>query len=155
LPSWGPWFELIDETDWPADYGIYRARMSDAAGNPLTLNRLCGADREGIIYIGRSGYLEGKTQRTLGQRLYEFYFEGPHSGGWTYWQAKQLFQAHDLFAEHRLFASVIVLPGTKAEIVPAEMWALRVYFDTFAELPPFNSAFPGKLKTFQKRERGS
>jgi hypothetical protein len=127
--------------------------MSDVAGSPLTLNRLGGADPGGIIYIGRSGFLDSKTKRTIGQRLEEFYFEGSHSGGWTYWQAKHVFEARGVFAGHRLFASIVVLPGTKAEIVPAEMWALRVYFDTFAELPPFNSAFPGKWKTFQKRER--
>jgi hypothetical protein len=80
-PAWSPCFELNGQTAWPAEYGTYRVCMSDAAGTPLVLNRLCGADREGIIYIGRSGYLGGKTKRTLGQRLSEFYFEGPHSGG--------------------------------------------------------------------------
>jgi hypothetical protein len=116
------------------------------------LCRLCATDCDGILYIGRSGCLDGKTKRTLGQRLQEFVYEGSHSGGWTFWQAKHVFKALGCFPGHRLFASVVPLSGLRAEIISAEMAAVRTYFMSFGELPPFNSAFPGKWKTWQQKE---
>lgn len=148
--SWGPWFELNDQTHWPGDLGIYRIRLANASGTPFSLGRVCAADPDGIVYIGRSGCLDGKKKRTLGQRLQEFVYEGSHSGGWTFWQAKHIFQALGCFADHRLFASVVTLSGLRAEIVSAEASAVRAYFNAFGELPPFNSAFPGKWKTWEE-----
>src|SRR5262245_22278438 len=95
--KWTKWFELHDAADWPDGYGIYRVRMTDRAGKPYGIARLCGVDPEGLLYVGRSGFSTAKTLRTLGVRLQEFHNFGPHSGSGSYWQACEVFEALKLY----------------------------------------------------------
>jgi len=144
--SWGPWTPLTDETPWNSKWGIYRVRMVSASGGPVSLPRLTAVDPAGLLYIGRSGDSTAKTDRSLGRRVWEFYSHGSHSGAGTWWQTKRALDAAELWAGRTLAVAVVELPD--AEIDEAECRALRAYFDRFAELPPCNSAFPGKWKTF-------
>jgi hypothetical protein len=138
--EWKSWFN--DCGKCPAGWGIYRVRMVDAKGRPVPLQRLCGVDRDGIIYIGRSGKSTCKSDRSTKKRLGEFFNHGSHSGSWTYWQAKKVFQRLKKYEPHRIEAAVICLKDD--DIYSGEKRALRAYFEEFGELPPFNSSWPGK-----------
>lgn len=140
--QWQDWFELCEETVWPYSlYGIYRVRSANSDGVPVPIPRIGGTDADGILNIGRSGYTTAKTDRSLGQRLWEFWY-GRHSGAYTYYLTVQGLAQLPPFAGHKLWASIVVLP--EVEIAQAEQSALHEYFQRFLELPPYNAAFPGR-----------
>jgi hypothetical protein len=140
--KWQGWFELVEATAWPYElYGIYRVRITNPEGMPITIPRIGGTDPDGILNIGRSGFRTKKTNRSLGQRLWEFWY-GNHSGSYTYGLALSALSRLPAFADHRLWASIVSLPDD--EILQAEVTAIRQYFDRFLELPPYNGAFPGR-----------
>lgn len=143
--KWGPWFALNDATPWNSRWGVYRIRLVDGEA-PISVPRIVAPDPDGIIYIGRSGYSTARTDRCLGQRLWEFYSHGSHSGAGTWWQAKRLLDAAARWPRRSLEASVIELADS--DIDSTECAAVRAYFDVYGELPPCNSAFPGKWATF-------
>ena len=135
-----PWFDELAKC--PTGWGIYRVRIVDVNGRPIPLPRLCKVDAEGIIYIGRSGESTRKSDRSIRKRLDEFFNFGSHSGSGTYWQAKKVFQRLGVFTGHQIQAQVICAKDADIEVY--EKRAIRAYFEAFGELPPFNSAFPGK-----------
>jgi len=72
-------------TDLPTDIGVYRVFATNADGNPISINRFCGTDESGLLYVGRT------TGQTLHKRLYQFYASSNilmkmhnHSGGLKY-----------------------------------------------------------------------
>jgi hypothetical protein len=140
--EWQEWFELVETTAWPYElYGIYRVRITNPEGIPIPISRIGGIDPDGIMNIGRSGFRTSKTNRSLGQRLREFWY-GNHSGAYTYGLALNALSRLPSFAGHRLWASIVLLSDD--EIQHAEVAAIRQYFDRFQELPPYNGAFPGR-----------
>jgi hypothetical protein len=144
---WTAWFDLDANTPWNPRWGIYQIRVVGPDGVPLQLPRVCAGDSNGTLYIGRSGYSTAKTSRCLGQRLWEFYSHGSHSGAGSYWQLKAVLARRQQWGHHRLQARVVELADN--EIADAECAAIRLYFDEFGELPPCNSAFPGRWSTFE------
>lgn len=139
--KWRAWVELGEGSSKLTFHGIYKIRIADASGRPIPIGRTCGTDAEGILYVGRSGFASQRTARTVARRLREFQKER-HSGGQTYSQAKRVYDRSKRLRGHRMFASAVALPDSKIE--QAERKALRGYFEEFGELPPLNSAFPGK-----------
>jgi len=140
--EWQHWFEIIETAIWPYTlYGIYRVRVTSAEGVPIPIPRIGGTDPVGILNIGRSGYRTSKTNRSLGQRLREFW-QGNHSSAYSCGLAARTLSLLPAFAGHRLWASVVLLADE--DIQQAEASALREYFDRFLELPPYNAAFPGR-----------
>lgn len=139
--EWGDRLELGQASEALDFYGVYRVQLADTSGTPVPLGRICGVDTEGVLYVGRSGFGSQGTFRTVARRLREFQ-KRAHSGGQTYAQAKLIYDRVVLFQGHRLFATAMSLPD--AEIARAEERTLRAYFQAFGELPPLNSAFPGK-----------
>ncbi len=140
--NWQDWFELCGTTVWPRSYGIYRIRISNREGVPIEISRLGGLDSDGILDIGRSGLRTAKSDRSLGQRLWEFWQGRNHSAAYTFGLARALMSGMPLFQGHRLWASIVVLADEA--IKKAEEDAIREYFDRFLELPPYNGAFPGR-----------
>lgn len=165
---WRDWGNIENAKNEERDYcGIYRIRMVDNSKKPLIVSRICGMDKEGIIYIGRA-----KPKDTLGKRIDNFYNVKMHSGAETY----ELFckslkcQKHP-YANHNLEYSVIRLHVIENEheqklreeaklykkffidslIKKVEIDALVKYFITYGELPPCNSNFPGKWEEFVKK----
>lgn len=142
---WRAWFELGEQVEWGPLYslhGIYRVRATTPDGQPISIPRIGGTDPEGILNIGRSGVRTRKTNRSLGQRLWEFAARGRHSGAYTYSLATERLSLLPAFTGHRIWASVVILPDE--EILQAEQNALHAYFARYCELPPYNAAFPGR-----------
>jgi len=127
------------------DFGIYQIRATNRNSNVIPIQRLNGVGVLGILYIGRSGFRNQNTARTVARRLSEFVMEG-HSGGITYGLAYAVLNKNPDFSGHSLEVQAKFLQD--ADIEKSEAMALREYFLKFAELPPFNSAFPNK-KSFK------
>lgn len=54
--SWSEWHRLLETTPNPAKQckmGVYRIRITNEEGQPVSIPRACAPDREGILYIGR------------------------------------------------------------------------------------------------------
>jgi hypothetical protein len=140
--DWQEWFELCNETVWPQSYGIYRIRITSREGIPIAIARLGGVDPDGILDIGWSGHRTAKSDRSLGQRLWEFWQGRNHSAAYTYGLALVMMSEMPTFRGHRLWASIVVLADEA--IKKGEQDAIRAYFNRFLELPPYNGAFPGR-----------
>lgn len=142
--GWGSWHEIeranFNERDY---FGIYEIQMVNQLGHPIPISRIGGIDKEGIIYIGRSGL---KRPRTLSRRLHEFQI-GKHSGAKTYELVSEVLERlKPAYSNHKLQYRAIHLPvdkvkGDMPEIVFKEGRALGDYFSKYAELPPCNSNF--------------
>jgi hypothetical protein len=154
--KWGGWHDI----DGPGSsqlsrFGIYQIRMVSATGNPIPIRRIAGIDKEGVIYIGGSGYgkQSAKKPRTMEKRIEEFE-KGPHSGGYTYRLAMEVLQNSGgcPYSAHKLQYRAARLPKADAELVKREeVKSLAGYFAKYAELPPCNSSFPGKWQDFRDR----
>jgi len=145
--GWSKW-RNDDELDsnyeyWKNQHGIYQIRVVDAEGRAIHIPRIGGTDEEGIIYIGRSGKSTTRTNRSLGARVWEFLRQkNYHSGSEMYHQARPKLLRRKNFTGHQL--QFRVMSCEDSQIERKEKKALRKYFNTYCELPPCNSAFPGK-----------
>jgi hypothetical protein len=125
------------------DFGIYQIRIVTPSGKPIQICRIGGIDQTGIIYIGRSGYRLGKTNRTVANRIQEFIKE-QHSGGCTYAKAKSVLQKMPQYKGHLLQVRAMFVPNK--DIKNTESNELKKYFSSYAELPPCNSSLPNPQK---------
>lgn len=123
-------------------YGIYRIRVVDSFKRPIPIPRMAAVDKEGVIYIGRSGYRRQKTGRTVNVRLGEFVGKDQHSGGITYSLAMRTLKHIRRFKSHGLQASARIVSDQMIDAL--EERELKKYFERFGELPPCNSAMPRK-----------
>lgn len=116
-----------------AVFRVYRIRLANAANQAISVPRICGLDRQGLLYIGRSA-LSSSVRRTIANRLSEF-LGGNHSGGKTYAGARRMLSAK--FKGYHLEAQALPMPDLK--IKSCEKNLLGAYFRSFGELPPLNS----------------
>ena len=141
MNRWTKWInvDIAKTRNGPFDaLGIYQIRAVNRSGKAIPISRLAGVDPVGLLYVGRSGY---KYPRTIANRIREFLSQH-HSGGTTYIQAKKVMSKIPKFAEHGLQVRIQKLSAS--EIRVAESQAIAKYFSKYAELPPCNSAKPGK-----------
>jgi hypothetical protein len=137
--SWKP----LDEGYFQAEdsCGIYEIRIVDGDGTAIPVPRMGGIDPVGILYIGKSGVTTAKSPRTLAKRLGEFFWSGrPHSGGETFDQMVPLLRRR--LGKFQLQYRVVRLHDEAIDT--QEKRQIRRYFQKYCELPPGNSAFPGK-----------
>jgi len=125
------------------DFGIYQIRAVNKELKTIPIERINGLDREGVLYIGRSGFKNQRTNRTIANRINEF-IKKQHSGGITYGLAKNILRKNKKFSQHNLQVRALFQSDNQIELKEAE--ELHNYFLKFAELPPCNSAFPGLIK---------
>ena len=149
--EWTPWYRGEDIERFQDSYGVYELKLVNRNGRTYPLERLCGRDPNGILYIGRSGYLEAKTRRTLKKRISEF-FRGYHSGGNTFELVRKTKRLGWLSQkkpwESYIRFRVIEMDGQQDKIDQYERESLARYFVHYGELPPCNSAIPGKSDRF-------
>lgn len=141
---WTTWKPLEEEYFQAEDScGIYEIRIVDGDDTAIPLHRVGGIDRVGILYIGKSGVSTARSPRTLAKRLEEFFWSGrPHSGGETY--ELMIPQLRRRLGKFQLHYRVMLLDDE--DIETQEKQQIQGYFQEYGELPPCNSAFPGKLE---------
>ena len=136
--KWNRWYPLEDYFLDVADhFGIYQIRLVDGQNAPICIPRIGGADLDGIIYIGRSGFSYAKSLRTVNQRLKEFLYRA-HSGGEKFEYAESKLR-RSLGAFHAEFRSMQL--GDR-DILSEEKRQLEQYRDIYCELPPYNGSMP-------------
>jgi len=106
--------------------GVYQIKVVKPTGSPISIRRLLGNDKMGIIYIGR-----GRCE-TVATRIRK---NVENEKGYAGVKRKFLkLQPHCLFARAR-FVSV----KTAKNLEDLETNLLKKYKEKFGELPPFNS----------------
>lgn len=139
---WTAWRRLEQESfQTEGSCGIYEIRIVDGDDTAIRVPRIGGLDLVGILYIGKSGVSTARSPRTLAKRLGEFYWSGrPHSGGETLDQMVPRLRRR--LGKFQLQYRVMRLHDQ--DIEAQEKRQIRRYFRKYCELPPCNSAFPGK-----------
>ena len=117
----------------PEEIGVYKIFAFNHANLPINVNRFCGTDTTGLLYIGKT------DRQNLRKRLYQFYTSAHpemvthnHSGAQKYFR-NQAIRNH-LGNNHVL--------GFEFEIHDfpniRESELLNEYFLQFGEYPPLN-----------------
>jgi hypothetical protein len=147
MSIWNRWRNIEDASSEESDrYGVSKIRILNKAGIPIQIPRVGGIDKDGIVYIGRSG---SSRSRSLAARIGEFRV-GKRSGGWPHCGRGTydlMMNALDhprkrSFLPHAFQYRTMHLQQSKEEIERLEVEALATYFAQYGELPPCNSSFP-------------
>jgi hypothetical protein len=132
-------YPLLDQDKFPSskqisnDSGIYWIVAANKLGQPIPLQRVCGCDPDGILYVGRSSRLRSRLQtlsamlRTVDPRA------AGHIAGLHYKANRSL---------RNRFPAKVLKFGFKhcANEKMAEDSKLRRYLKRFGEFPPLNGA---------------
>ena len=119
--------------------GVYRLIALDDAGKPAILDRICGCDQTGTLYIGCEGQ-NFKIRSRLSQlvrslrtpRKASVYNQG-HQAGYRLRRHPILSQQ---FSEKKL--AITWCYTDREQCYPAEQSLLDVYFRSFGDAPPLN-----------------
>lgn len=150
MGRWTRWMSIEEAKERNGklkEYGLYQIRAVKPSGKPIPIPRMRMSDRDGILYIGRSGLKRKSPVRTLANRIREFENK-QHSGGITYADAASRLKGVPRYAGHRLEVRAMFLPD--AMIVQEEARIIKNYFRKYAELPPCNSS-AGSRASSQKQ----
>jgi hypothetical protein len=112
--------------------GVYRIYVQNERGLPLVVNRFCGVDKTGLLYIGQT------DRQTLRKRLYNFWASAQdcmetnnHSGGVKYCDIHII---RDTLKIHTLWFNFSPFDTPKQ----LEKDLLRAYATVYGEYPPLN-----------------
>jgi hypothetical protein len=128
-------YQLLPSSRYSRQWnGVYRIFSPNT-----TIDRICGRDPTGTLYLGRAGSKRGWS--ILRTRIQEIARKSHHAtSGWSYsellrkkfpWESLALEWA---YTETRLNYRGDTIPGSKV----AEGWLLSCYNDSFGEYPPMN-----------------
>jgi hypothetical protein len=113
-------------------HGVYTLYLCDSYGKPVPINRLCGVDKEGRLYIGAA------EKTALSYRLMAFIHsknpdrrQNNHSAGVKIFENQNL---QEWLKQYTLYFDVGIAPNAKT----IEKQALKKYKDAFGEVPPLN-----------------
>jgi hypothetical protein len=113
-------------------HGVYTIYICDSYGKPVPINRLCGEDKEGRLYIGAA------EKTALSYRLMAFIHsmnpdrrQNNHSAGVKIFNNLNL---QKWLKQNTLYFDVHIALNAKT----IEKDALEKYKDTFGEVPPLN-----------------
>jgi hypothetical protein len=140
-----PWDEICQELNWhfhrvDGGYfrtkthgfcGVYRLIALASEGNstrPVTLNRVCGQDTTGTLYIGEAGKLSqrlNQLRRSAGRRR-----EGSHGA------ISMLRQIGRLDYPPEKLGIALLFTGRAARGVERDL--IRAYMNSFGDAPPLN-----------------
>ena len=116
----------------PLELGIYRIWAIDKNKKPLAVNRFCGTDKSGLLYIGKT------EKQTLRKRLYQFASSANlemkthnHSGGMKYFNLEVI---QNKLSKYSLWFDYEKTTQPKER----ETELLKDYSKIFGEYPPLN-----------------
>lgn len=109
--------------------GVYQIWACDSNCNPITINRFCGIDNNGLLYIGCT------IKQNLRKRLNQFYSStikaNTHAGGIKYQKRKKI---KKILKKDSLWFNFIITKNPKEK----ETELLIKYINKFGEHPPLN-----------------
>jgi hypothetical protein len=116
----------------PDNGGVYKIIATDGYGNPKSINRVCGIDKDGILYIGESNSIQ-KRMGDFTKSAVRNYKSTNHSGGVLYSQS-------DLLCEQYPYNDFYVMYEVCDNHTNKEKELLKDYFLMFGEYPPLNNS---------------
>lgn len=157
--KWTDWDNIGNASNNARDYyGVYKIRMIVGPRNPISIKRMHGEDKEGIIYIGRA-----RPFLSLATRIDQFNKIVKHSGAGTYFLLMLCLAQYEdpssyglQYSIYRMCSKDTIAKNNdidiqKIKIMEEEANALAVYFKQYCELPPCNSNFENKWEYFRER----
>ena len=116
---------------FPDAKGIYYIIGVDKVGNVIPINRICGTDTDGVLYIGESGCIQDRIGYFI-KTILPNYKTDCHSGGKMYCCSEPIrimFPKENLLVKYELCE----------DHVERELELIQNYIQKFGELPPLNS----------------
>jgi len=133
-------------TKLSAKPGIYKILALGIGNKPLPIQRVCGNDPDGVLYIGQS------TKQSIRKRVKSFIngitkgiTKDSHPGAKTYVSSLKLYKKFPFD-----FLGVMYEPCSNAEQKEAK--ELKRYFDKYGELPPLNNKFKSELYKYKMKK---
>ena len=111
--------------------GVYYIVAADERGFPLKLNRVCGKDADGILYIGRSSRLRKRLQIFRNMICPNKGQGRGHTGAKSYRESSKI---QNLAPAKYLFFRYVHC----TDYVEKERKELTAYQTKFGEIPPLN-----------------
>jgi len=125
------WYKIDDLCkEWGKDGGVYKL-IGVSNGKRAVINRLLGADDQGVLYIGMAKTFLNRVIE-LKKSILREYSSSSHDCGVLY---KNHSGINSRFAEQDLY--VELWPSERPELLESEF--IRNYTNTFGEVPPMNS----------------
>ena len=139
LPTWN---DICEELDWRTHLlqrqryfssrhhgrpGVYRLIGLEVEGDltrPATLNRVCGRDPTGTLYIGKAGRLHQRLNQLRRQRFRHQVMEALASGPLL-----------EMFPDGKL-AVAVYFTGCNPRIVESDL--ILAYVSSFGDVPPLS-----------------
>lgn len=145
-----PWDEICSRLRWTlyrADGGYFSRKRLGFCGvyrliglaaendvrRPATINRVCGQDASGTLYVGEAGSLNQRLnqfRRSLGIR------EDSHGASRMYRQSAPL---QSMFPTNKLAVAVFFTSRYLSTAVEHDL--MRAYLNTFGDTPPLNCSY--------------
>ncbi|WP_375203834.1 hypothetical protein [Hyphococcus sp.] len=131
----GNTFKLSETNNWPAsdvlknEPGIYEILSVDHNGDPLSINRFCGVDKFGVLYIGRSFHMRRRL-RAFANMILNNSKRG-HVAGRTYRTSPKIKKIASP-------ESLIFCFKHLDDVASEESSLLKAYVNKFGEVPPLN-----------------
>ena len=139
LPRWSEWLDIEEKTDYEG-CGVYRIRLVDSEGFPVSIPRFIDTDKEGILQICYSDSVK--------RGIYRFR-RATEGKNYTHAEGKrlQLLKKYSNFEERykgcKLQYSFKKQPNRGKARVEQER-LLKHYVKRYGEVPPNNNNFPDK-----------
>ena len=139
LPRWSEWLDIEEKTDYEG-CGVYRIRLVDSEGFPVSIPRFIDTDKEGILQICYSDSIK--------RGIYRFR-RATEGKNYTHAEGKrsQLLRKYTNFEERykgcKLQYSFKKQPNRRKARVEQER-LLKCYVKKYGEVPPNNNNFPDK-----------
>lgn len=128
----------IDQPSGSSDPAIYEMRLVDEDGIPIPLGRFLNVDADGIISIGLTTSMEQRRQQFVCGVVNCY----GHSEGNLLNLLRRFSRLQDVFPNAKCqyrFAS-----AAEVDLAARERSAIKRYVRRFGEVPPLNSAIPGR-----------
>ena len=137
--EWSPWVSVSIASSWK-ESAVYRFRLL-ASGKPASIPRFLRPDSEGILSIGVSGNMDRRRAR----------FIRGYSKGRGHSEANLLHILNKLSTSasiplDQIEYSYSICPN-RAVALSLEERLLKQYFLAYGEVPPLNSAIPGRYES--------
>jgi hypothetical protein len=134
--GWSDYRKFVD-VEWrkiPTNPGVYYIRYVNESGKPVSVQRLGGVDKEGIVYVGETGNSLRKRLRDFWKTAHNFRVDR-HRAGWNY----SYYGFNKIFPLKNLQFSYLSCKS-KAHSQSLEFDCLWEYRKTkrYIDLPPLN-----------------
>ncbi len=135
--DWAHWNSIYVASNLDTNT-VYKIRII-SKGIPITIGRFLGVDKQGLLCIGTSSHMERRRKKFI-----QGITKGRgHSEANLLHLIRRYTEIDNIFPEFELEYSFIQI-NYEEEAKILEETLIKVYVSRFGEVPPLNSAIPGR-----------